>query len=148
MVDRFERNKLYTNSIVANRIVKCEFISNRGSALLTHVCKHPEYTGDALLFRGTDDILSSSPENWDEFTLPETPSETKWVVTFISARGLRSVLDGIHHTEETAIDFIRRRPINDDVRVTRDYKVHPIIVSQTMTLEQFVRSVEDMEETV
>lgn len=148
MVERFERNKLYINSNVQNRIVKCEFITNSGAAVLTHVCKNPGYTGDPHFFRGTDDILSASPENWDEFTLPETPGTTLWLVSFLADSGRRAIVDRTYETEREAVAYTNRPLVPEETRLRRNYGVHSIVINPRMTLEQFVRHVEELEETV
>jgi hypothetical protein len=149
MVERFERNKLYFNSNSRDKIVKCDYITSSGAALLTRVCKHPEFTETPGWRRSDPEILSSSPENWDEFALPEVPGLTKWVVSYMTTTSRRRVVhETLHDTEEAAIQFGAERPVTEEVRAARDYKTHPIIITQRQTLEQFVRSVEDNEETI
>jgi hypothetical protein len=150
MVERFERNKLYVNSNVPNRIVKCEFLTSRGAAVLTHVCKNPGFVEtDGRFNRGTDEIISSSPENWDEFELPHTPGLTQYVISYISTTGQRRCMSpDFWATEQAAVEYTRRTSITDVKRDALAYMIHPIIITQRQTLEQFVRSVEDNEETI
>lgn len=149
MVERFERNKLYVNSNRADRIVKCEYVSPRGSALLSFVCKNPAYnygSTDGQVSR--DDFSSGSPENWDEFNLPEIPGETMWGVSFSSDSGRRGMIDRLYPSEAEAVAYTMRNTITPEMRLRRDYQVHPIIIARRQTLEEFVRSVENEEETI
>jgi hypothetical protein len=148
MVDRFERNKLYINSNNPTKIVKCEFIAPRGSAVLTFVCKNPEYKATFPSREELErDILSSSPENWDEFTLPEVPGITGWAVSFLSnVSGRRNLVSDIYPSEDAAREYTNRG--TPEKRERAQYQVHPIIISARQTLEEFVRYVENLEETV
>lgn len=144
MVERFERNKLYVNSNIADKIVKCIFVSEMGSALLTFVCKHPDWDTTRALEPRRYEILSSSPENWDEFTLPEVPGLTKWAVSFLGAVGRNRVMgQDIYDTEEAALAHTQRTSISEAKRESLSYMLHPIVITQRQTLEQFVRSVEE-----
>jgi hypothetical protein len=149
MVERFERNKLYVNSNSRDKIVKCDFITSSGAALLTRVCKHPEFTETPGWRRSDAEILSSSPENWDEFELPHTPGLTQYAISYISTTGQRRCMSpDFWPTEEAAVEYTRRTSITDLKRDALAYMIHPIVITQRQTLEQFVASVEREEETI
>lgn len=148
MVERFERNKLYINSNLPAKIVKCVFVSGDGSAVLEFVCKNPDHKGEiSSIFREAlrRTVLSASPENWDEFQLPSTPGETMFAYSFVNGSNRRTLGMNLYQSSVEALEY-SRRALTTEKRPS--VLIHPIEVRTTVTLEEFVRRVEQEEETI
>lgn len=142
MVERFIKGLLYINTNVPDKIVKCEFISSTGNAVLTFISKNPGYRHPP---RDQRDILSSSPENWRLFELPNKPGQVFFAASFEGSDGGRMMTSGLYSTEDEIRNFANR-VISSSHRDS--ILIHPIEINDPMTLEEFVRSVEESEETI